>query len=131
MKQELFDKLKIKFPQTFKELSYIECDDGWFNIIYSLANTIEIGLGDLDPEMSEQMYAIQIKQKFGTLRVYMSHSDHYIDGAIRMAEYMSAKTCETCGAKSEGTKSMGGWISVKCTRCYNKEMKARRLAGAI
>ena len=42
--------------------------------------------------------ADQVKEKFGTLRFYYTGGDDRIDGMVRMAESMSAVTCETCGA---------------------------------
>lgn len=80
----------------------------------------------------------QIKEKFGTLRVYYNFSDKYtksevehldqndilqtehrvigyIDGVIGMAENMSAETCEKCGR--EGKLSGPGWIKCLCEEC--------------
>jgi len=41
----------------------------------------------------------QIKEKFGTLRIYTSQLDPYIEGMIEMAEDMSEHICEKCGNK--------------------------------
>lgn len=56
--------------------------------------------------------AVQVKEKFGTLRFYTNHSDEYIDGAIMMAEQMSSVTCETCG--KPGELQGGGWLYTAC-----------------
>lgn len=64
------------------------------------------------PEKINYPQAVQVKEKFGTLRFYTDISDEYIDGVIQMAEYMSAVTCETCGnlGKLRGV----GWLYTAC-----------------
>ena len=54
----------------------------------------------------------QVKEKFGTLRFYYSGGDDVIDGMVRMAESMSAVTCEECG--NPGKQVGGGWITTLC-----------------
>ena len=50
------------------------------------------------PEPVEQVVAIQVKEKFGGLRFYYTGGDDYIRGLENMAESMSYRTCEVCGA---------------------------------
>jgi hypothetical protein len=69
------------------------------------------------PEPVEQVVAIQVKEKFGTLRFYFGGGDAYIDGIVSMAESMSGRTCEQCGAP--GTSTSGGWIRVLCEEHKN------------
>jgi hypothetical protein len=64
------------------------------------------------PELLDQVVAIQVKEKFGTLRFYYNGGDDFINGLERMAESMSAVTCEECG--SPGTRTTGGWIRTLC-----------------
>ena len=64
------------------------------------------------PEPIEQLVAVQVKEKFGTLRFYTNGSDEYIDGLISMAEGMSGVTCEVCG--NPGTTGGPGWIRTLC-----------------
>lgn len=59
-----------------------------------------------------QVIAVQIKEKFGTLRFYYDGGDEYCRGVESMAEFMSAKTCEECG--SPGKSRHGGWIRTLC-----------------
>ena len=70
-------------------------------------------------EALPQIQFTQIKEKFGTLRMYTSHINDYVDGVVGMAESMSACTCETCGMPGNRTK--GGWVSTLCKRCAKKE----------
>jgi len=64
------------------------------------------------PETIPQVTLDQVKEKFGTLRFYYSGGDDSIDGMVRMAESMSAVTCEECGVP--GRIRHGGWISTLC-----------------
>ena len=65
-----------------------------------------------------QVAAIQVKEKFGTLRFYVTGGDTITDHLISFAEGMSGVTCEECGAP--GTRNSGGWIKVRCEK-HTKE----------
>ena len=64
------------------------------------------------PDACPQVVAIQVKEKFGTLRFYYSGGDEYIHGVVSMAESMSGCTCEECG--DSGIRHGGGWIQTLC-----------------
>lgn len=66
-------------------------------------------------ENRPQTQAVQVKEKFGSLRFYVDNVDPEIDAYISFAENMSSCTCEKCG--SPGGQSEGGWIKTQCTRC--------------
>jgi hypothetical protein len=59
-----------------------------------------------------QVVAVQVKEKFGTLRFYINGGDEAILHYIEMAEAMSAHTCEECG--QPGKLRSGGWIRTLC-----------------
>lgn len=42
----------------------------------------------------------QVKEKYGSLRIYYTGGDQYATGIISFAEYLSETTCEICGQKS-------------------------------
>lgn len=56
--------------------------------------------------------AVQVKEKFGTLRFYTNSVSPEIDAYINFAENMSAITCDVCGNK--GKINEGGWLKVRC-----------------
>ena len=62
----------------------------------------------------ESVKAVQVKEKFGTLRFYTNCSHPEIDALIDFAEKMSGITCEICGNK--GTINDGGWLKVRCEK---------------
>lgn len=130
----LYDKYPDLFQNRLKSpmescLSFgIECNLGWYDIISSLCWMIKEHednkkwhkkyLEENDPKKIEQepeyfpVKFDQIKEKYGTLRVYFSGGDDYIQGLVNMSEAISGKTCEVCGNK--GKSSGGGWITTLC-----------------
>ena len=64
------------------------------------------------PEIVQQVVAVQVKEKFGTLRFYYSGGDKYVSGLVAMAESMSGVTCERCG--TPGRLQGRGWIKTLC-----------------
>lgn len=116
-----WEKLIVKYPHLFKELKYIECSEGWDKIIDELCSLIERHiLHDVPADIKDQIFVLQIKEKFGGLRFYMSDSTPYIDGAIRLAENLSYLTCENCGLPSTKNSQSKGWIRSLCKKCYIK-----------
>ena len=121
---ELEKRLVGEFPHLFADYGKpaeetcmawgCEHGDGWFPIILGLCECIDLRVKHRGIEFR----FAQIKEKFGTLRVYCYGSDDYIDGAIRMAEEMSSVTCEITGSVGQLCKS-GYWY-----RTLSSEMAA-------
>jgi len=125
MKEELYKKIINKYPKVFRHIHYIECGDGWYNLIYTLSRKLENEIGRIQEDQQEDFYATQIKEKFGTLRFYFSQETPYMRGAIAMAESMSSVICEDCGCPGE--ERSGGWIRTLCDICW-KKWEERRTA---
>jgi hypothetical protein len=65
-----------------------------------------------------EIFAVQVKEKYGTLRFYMSCETDEITDLISDAEALSSQTCESCG---EPAKMRGKfWLEVKCDKCYEE-----------
>jgi hypothetical protein len=63
--------------------------------------------------------ALQVKEKYGTLRFYMTTETDEMSSLIDEAELKSAVVCEDCG--STGKLRGGGWARTLCDDCnYNK-----------
>jgi CO dehydrogenase/acetyl-CoA synthase beta subunit len=126
LKQESQRKIapfKTDFPQLFSKLEWLETLDGWNDLIWELSRIIQDHINSKVPEeLKDQIYYTQIKQKFGSLRVYMSNETPYIQGAIDMAEAASAEICEHCGNKAN-IQDVKGWLIALCDLHYNEEMK--------
>lgn len=65
--------------------------------------------------------ASQVKEKYGTLRFYMTIQTDEMDPIITIAEKRSAVTCEQCGKK--GKLRGRGWYYTACAKHTKKEDK--------
>lgn len=101
-------KIIEKYPKTFRVLGYFECNEGWKELIDEVSAKIE-AVNNKYPE-SSYINAVQVKQKFGGLRYYVSieeidsHDVDYIYGIIEQAEKRSISICEFCGAPAKVSK---------------------------
>ena len=120
MNVELEELLAARWPDVFRGRDRpltqslmafgCECGDGWYQLLDALCETLTehaSALGRLPPEF------IQIKEKYATLRAYVGGGgDEYDDGAISMAEDLSARICEVTGAP--GVECVrGGWYATR------------------
>lgn len=123
-----WSRLRLQYPLLYREIIGFDCGPGWFDIIRDLSLKLEVIIArDIAtrqiPEGEEEgneMYAVQVKEKYGTLRFYMSSETEEMSELIREAEALSSQTCECCGAfgKMRGKQ----WMEVRCDNCY-KETK--------
>ena len=58
---------------------------------------------------------VDIKEKFGTLRVYVNLCSDEVDRVIQKYEYISQYVCVTCG--EDAVKKTTGWICPYCEKC--------------
>ena len=122
MKTELQEKLFLKYSNLFDDkkespIKYygIECGDGWYSLLDNLLSKIQ------ELNIPEEFYVEQIKEKFGTLRFYVSYTDDNINTLIREAEFESEKICAICGKEGSIKKDGFGWIVCRCDECSVKE----------
>ncbi|WP_342738795.1 hypothetical protein [Bradyrhizobium sp. B117] len=92
---------------------YPECGPGWRDLIERACGRITAMLG---PE--ERLEILQIKEKYGTVRVYWrgklsEHSRQTVEGILALAEARSGTTCEQCGGKGRLYRA-GGVLMTRC-----------------
>lgn len=130
LEQKLFDKYPKIFSKKDEEsndnLMYFgfEHNDGWYWLIDNLCNTIQ-NYKNFDSRRS-QVVAVQVKEKFGTLRFYVETSNEFVEGIIKFAEDLSGTICEMCGTTKKVGKTTG-WIKTICDKCYRKHMIAKNV----
>ncbi|MFY1664385.1 hypothetical protein [Pseudomonas sp. Pseu.R1] len=91
-----------------------ECRTGWLGLIETLCEQVaQVKL----PQGTKGIRFVQIKEKFGTLRVYYVGGDTEVAAYVSAAEALSQKVCEECGGPGRLISS-GGWMR---TRCSNHE----------
>jgi len=69
------------------------------------------------PEEMEFPIVQQVKEKFGTLRIYVKGWDDRTEDLISFAENMSATICEECGNVGESRTTESGWVKTLCDPC--------------
>lgn len=82
--------------------------DGWLPLIYDLGQK----LLELDPNIK----ILQIKTKFGGLRIYAMTQSKMCRDLIREAEAAAEFICENCGNPGR-TGDAGSWSYVYCEDC--------------
>jgi hypothetical protein len=108
MRRELEQKLVERWPSWFKvNGSTYETrmadgfahGDGWFDIVWRLCEGLETLVAETEKATRRPFEVLQVKEKFGGLRFYVSHQ-HRTDPIlqrIEAAERESLRTCEVCG----------------------------------
>jgi len=126
MKKELEQKLVERYPTLFKEYggdmrrTYMawgcECGDGWFDILDEMCEKLS------DPKFRDSVVLAQVKEKFGTLRVYTEVVPEEIFDEVYeitdKAKIKSESTCEVCG--KPGILRGQGWLRTLCGECNEK-----------
>jgi len=126
MRDELDEKLVKEFPNLYRNRNGgmrttcmywgFEHGDGWFDIIYELSAKLEKLILEIPKEDREWTCASQVKEKYGTLRFYMTMETDEMSTFISEAERKSEITCETCGKPGEIRGR--GWLMCICDECY-------------
>lgn len=110
-----WNEIMAKCPKLYPKGMYFECLPGWQSIIGGLSFQIE---NILKKSGETDMYAVQVKQKYGTLRFYMSKVTPEIADLISDTEALSSQRCELCGhfGKMRGAHH----IVVRCDKCFKE-----------
>jgi hypothetical protein len=126
------EDLIAKYPLTFRLIRDFGCGSGWRQLLTDLCEVIEPIIAAM-PHDDEDLIvsAVQVKEKFGGLRFYMSCSVPEIDQAIRGAEALAERTCERCGAPGVlDSDTQYSWVNVRCSAC-REGSRAERTAMEI
>src|ERR1700722_2203808 len=134
MSPEKAAELVAIYPPIFANTSNLscinlfgfECGDGWFDILKELIERLKAILEDranrIDTDEDFPMVVSQVKEKYGTLRFYMSCSTDPMDDAIRYAEDRSMYTCEECG-KPGTLGQKNHWYMTRCEECWKEAFR--------
>lgn len=101
-----FAAVKHLYPTALDNVECgAQCGPGWVPAVLKAIAVCE----------AEGVGIVQIKQKFGGLRIYTGKFTEKTDAAIRLAEEVCAKTCEQCGAP--GKLRGGVFVRTLCEVC--------------
>ena len=97
-----------------REMALASVGKGWASLVDMVFDALD--------KSTAPIKVVQVKEKYGTLRVYTDYSGiPSIDDAIEEAERLSHITCEACG--KEGTLREGGWWQTLCDECDEPRKK--------
>lgn len=108
MNEDNTKSLIASAPKLLGGNFHFECGDGWHLLLFVAARQLEA--------LDEDLKAVQVKEKFGTLRFYLDHYTIAAEEIIKEAERRSAVTCERCGGFGKLRK--GSWLRTLCDECH-------------
>jgi len=114
---------KIEESRTPKhpfELFGIEHCYGWYGLTLPVIEEVR-RYNELHPD--NEIRIDQIKEKFGTLRIYLSHEPDYLEKMICKAEHESGYICEICGARGSN-EAINGWYMTLCDEHRKAKLEA-------
>lgn len=105
--------LREKYKKFFEKMPWgFECGSGWYKIIERLTEDI---CKIIEKDKLEDVYALYVQEKYGTLRFNISSATDEIYDLIEKAEDASENTCEICGEPGELIGE--SWFKVRCDKC--------------
>lgn len=157
--EQCFEDLAKSYPELMEKSrigDHLGVGVGWFNIIdalcaniyspfYSAKSRLKAATdyprddGGIYLAKCEITYAkeledlpeiVQIKEKFGALRFYISNTTDRVETLIEFAESMSRRTCEVCG-KPGSLDDEGGWMKTQCEDHSRKSKVAETQDGRV
>lgn len=106
-----------------RKMALASVGDGWAPLINVFFDRVEADNKYNGGRFLGKTFLTQVKEKFGTLRLYHSTAEDgdygYADGYISALEALSAHMCETCG--KPGKTGGRGWIKTLCDMCREPE----------
>lgn len=105
---------------------YYECGDGWIPLIEEAKTIVAKYNQKLNDEhlAGEPLKFIQIKEKWGGLRLYLNYHVPEIADQIHELEDKSLDICEQCGTnKNVKREWTHGWVMTLCDKCREEELE--------
>lgn len=128
-KQKFFAEIIKRYPavkdcpEIFLNCISWTVGNGWTPIVNKLLER----LIELDPGVQ----IIQIKEKFGGLRVYCDNvaDDREVRVAVLVSgfEALADRTCEHCGSTNDVERRGPTWLKTYCKNCHAKRDSGARM----
>jgi hypothetical protein len=114
-------KYKFLFPKEWDTIQnnlmffWVSCGDWWNTILYALFEEIQEIIQEDDSLYNFQF--IQIKEKYGSLRLYYEWANSRIDNLCIAVEQLSCHVCEQCSEPGKIRDDLGRYQTL-CEDCY-------------
>jgi hypothetical protein len=100
------------------------CGNGWFQLVWDHCAQLEPLAKELEQD-GKTFEILQVKSKFGELRVHVSDWDDAIRAAIGAARKRSIQTCELCGKLGSLAVDETHWRATLCDECRKSGIDIR------
>jgi hypothetical protein len=110
----MLTRFERNYPDLFAREYFcgFEIGEGWEEIVDKACEQLWF---------IEDIEIMQVKEKFGGLRIYTNWTTDEVDNIINQAEWEASKTCEACGSVENVSTEGKGWISTLCDNCRSKK----------
>lgn len=102
------------YDYSWTELDHVP--EGWIELFLHMCEEIREPL--IQANYINEFRFLQIKEKYGSLRVYTAGAPQEVYDIIQKYEALSERICVTCGKPA--TKISQGWICPYCDECAEK-----------
>lgn len=111
MNSRLTKQIWDRFPDLFTRQVHVDVGDGWYTIVWNMCHQLQ---EELEKTPNGHFQFIQVKEKFGLLRVYAMCNIAGYDKILSEAEDKSAECCELCGQTGRLVRSITKWFFTRC-----------------
>lgn len=108
------------YPEDGEELvcALMWLPTGWIKAFgEEMCDEIDAALRKAD--FYDQAYISEVKEKYGSMRLWIHPSNEEIDRIIMKYETISEAVCMSCGRVDCGILNISGWLSTYCRECYD------------
>ena len=119
-----YDELEAKYKSILKLNYGFETPIGWYNILAEFLEQVTAFEG--------WFKIVQIKEKFGGLRIYIDTEDDIpeqiramIEGLISETEFKANRVCHDCGCNIDRNNTIKHRFYVLCNKCSVRKSEAQ------
>jgi hypothetical protein len=122
----LYEKFNEDESKSFSPTPYnlfgVECGRGWYPLIQPVFDYIDEYNKDKDEKYC--ISVLQVKEKYGTLRIYTNFETPELCELIEHAEEESGNVCEYCGSREHIGSTLEWYITI-CYDCMKERVNKR------
>ena len=128
---EKFPFIRLVNAFTGEEIpnaTFLSCvPNGWISVFVAYCEEVLPVYNSWDNETKKKFYFTDVKEKYGTLRIYTSFYSDEMQKATWLAEARSEVTCIDCGKQSKNSRGehisymTKGYILPYCKECAKKQ----------
>lgn len=119
-------KVSRQFDYSYTEYDYIM--SGWKKA-FGKQLLEDLRTACLKTDFLDKLYFLEIKEKYGQLRLYTNTAPKEVKEVIDKYEFISQYVCINCGNPHACIVDMDGWYLPLCENCWNKNNKQREKGG--